>query len=415
MNLKKKKTILMENSIMNRIVKILLPVAVVLVSTVIAMVIIKSKPEVDVSPVRVTPQLVRVIEVEKKPVRINVYTQGNVVPRTETSLVAEVSGKVDSISPAFVSGGFFNKGDVLVKIDEKDYRLMVTQARLQVAQAELSLKIEEQESEIAIKEWKRLNNTSPPSLVAREPQLKEARAALESAKASLQQAEINLERTNIRAPYTGRVRSKSVDIGQFVSPGMTLANIYAVDFAEIRLPLPDEELAFLDIPEDFRSLQTYSSGPKITLKAEFAGKMNEWTGYLTRIEGEVDSRSRMVYVVARVEDPYSMKSDNSYRPLIVGMFVHAEIEGRLLDDVVVVPRTAIRDNNNVLIVDSEKKMWFREVTILKLDPEQAFIRTGLNNGDLICISALNAVVDGMPVTVYDDSEDNGDTGEGGVR
>ncbi len=397
---------------MNRSMKAILPVLVIAVSIMGAVIIVKSKPEIETEPVKISRKIVRIQEVYKEQVRISVKTQGTVVPRTESILVSQVTGEVTKISPAFASGGFFEKGEVLVKIDDKDYLLAITQTKLQVAQAELSLKIEEQEAEIAQKEWSKLNSGKIPSLVAREPQLKEAKAALEAANASLKQTEINLERTNIKAPYSGRVRTKSVDIGQFVNPGMNLANIYAVDYAEVRLPIPDAELAFIDFPVDFRGMQNQTTGPKVTLRAKFAGEDQIWVGYLTRIEGEIDARSRMVYAVARVEDPYGTGRLDNKPPLTVGMFVHAEIEGKLIQDVFVLPRSSIRNNGQVLIVDSNDKLRFRNVEYVKLDSDNAYISSGLEPGEKVCITNLVSVVDGMPVEIFSESGDmlNGKSG-----
>ena len=385
---------------MSRLPKIVLPILVLITGAGIAVVIINSRPDVVTEPVKIIPKLVKVRKAVKKTVRLNIYTQGTVAPRTESDLVSQVSGQIIEISPAFASGGFFDKGDVLVRVDESDYALIIIQTRLQVAQAELRLNIEEQEAKVALQEWQRLNTGPPPPLAAREPQMNEARRSLDAANASLEQAKLNLERTKIKAPYTGRVRSKLVDIGQIVNPGMAVAKIYSVDEAEVRLPIPDKDLEFLDFPIDFRGWQDRNDGPTIILRANFAGRDHEWEGILTRIEGEVDPRSRMIYIVAKVEDPYGKSRNSNRPPLTVGMFVHAEIEGKLIDNVIAVPRYAIRNENQVLIVDDESRLRFRDVEVLKMDSETAYIVSGISDGENICITPLNAVVDGMLVEVY---------------
>ncbi len=389
---------------MKKLLKITLPAGVVLASILFAAILVMSKPDVETDPVKVTPKLIRALEMKKEKVRMTVTTQGTVVPRTETVLVSQAAGLVTEISPAFVAGGFFEKGDILISIDRRDYELALTQAKLSVAQAELRLKTEEQEGKIARLEWKRLNEGFAPPLVAREPQLLEAKATLEAAKAGFQQAKINLERTQIRAPYAGRVRIKNVDVGQYLTPGMSTATIYAVDYAEVRLPLPDDKLAFLDIPVNLRKSLSSDNGPEIILRARFAGKEHEWKGYLSRIEGEIDARSRMIHVVARVKDPYRIKMNSNRPPLTVGMFVNAEIIGKEIDNVIIIPRSALRDNNRVLVIDEKNRLRFRPVNVVRIESENVYVDSGLEDGERICISPIQAVVDGMPVTIFSENK-----------
>lgn len=387
---------------MKKRLKVLLPIGVILLSVIGALVLAVSKPEVKTKTPEIPKKIVRVMPVLKQEVTMTVSSQGSVVPRTESALVAQVSGRVISVSPAFVTGGFFEKGEILVSIDKTDYNLAVTQAKSQVAQAELRVRLEEEQAELAREEWVRLNGGEAPALVAREPQLAEARATLEAAKASLQQAQVNLDRTYVRAPFVGRIRTKNADVGQVVAPGNPIATVYAVDYAEVRLPLPDESLAYLNIPFDFRGNADNKDRAKVILRANFAGKMNEWEGYIHRIEGEIDARSRMIHVVARVENPYGKSKNASRPPLTVGLFVYADIIGKTIDDVIIIPRSALRDNNKVLIVDNENRLRFRDVVPLRVNAETVHIGSGLQDGERICISKLKAVVDGMPVEPFEE-------------
>lgn len=382
--------------------KMLLPIGVVLVSVLGAIIIVASRPEVKPVPPEVSRKIIRAQTVHKQSVQMIVSSQGTVVPRTESALVSQVAGLITSVSPSFAAGGFFEKGDVLVTLDARDYEFALIQAKHLVAQSELALEIEEQQAKIAKEEWRDLNEGEAPALVAREPQLQQARAALEAAKAGMHQAELSLERTKIKAPFSGRVRRKNVDVGQYVTPGMAVATVYAVDYVEVRLPIPDEDLAFIEIPFDFRGSKTNRKGPKVTLKARFAGEEHKWLGTLTRIEGEIDARSRMIHAVARVEDPYGKKGKKNKPPLTVGMFVYADIAGKNVGDLFAVPRSALRDNGQILIVDSEDRLRFRSVDTFRLGSEIVYISAGLNEGEQICISPLQAVVDGMPVRILEE-------------
>ena len=243
-----------------------------------------TRPQPKTSPPEVLPPMVRTVQVKIESIRLEVNTQGTVVPRTQGALVSEVAGRVVKVAPSFSAGGFFEAGDVLVRIDPRDYELAVIRARAQVARAESLLDRERAEGKVAVREWKTLGNGHASPLALRRPQLAEAEANLESARAELKAAEIALERTAIRAPYAGRVRDKLVDVGQYVAPGTPVAQVYAVDYAEVRLPLSDEDLACLDISLLRRGEPGTRTGPKVDLHARFAGKERKWTGRIVRSE-----------------------------------------------------------------------------------------------------------------------------------
>jgi multidrug efflux pump subunit AcrA (membrane-fusion protein) len=196
------------------------------------------------------------------------------------------------------------------------------------------------------------------------------------------------------------VREKNVDRGQYVTPGTPLAHIYSVDFAEIRLPLPDADLAFVDLPLVFRGAGSSKPGPAVVLRAEFAGRSFEWQGRLVRTEGEIDPRSRMVHAVAQVKDPYGRGQDPERPPLAAGMYVEAEIAGRPVEGVAVIPRTALRNDSQVLIVDQNDRLQFRDIVVLRTSDDKAIVGSGLNDGDRVCLSNLSAVTDGMRVRIF---------------
>ncbi|MCP5117058.1 MAG: efflux RND transporter periplasmic adaptor subunit [bacterium] len=265
---------------------------------------------------------------------------------------------------------------------------------------------EEEEAAVSRKEWASLGAGDPTPLVLREPQIADAKANLAASEAALSKAEYDLERTVVEAPYAGRVRQKSVDIGQFVNRGSPIARIYSVDFAEVKLPIPDHELAYIDLPLVYRGAAAGSIGPGVKVRATFAGKQHEWAGRLVRTEGEIDPRSRMIQAVAQIEDPYGPGRDPQRPPLTVGMFVEAEIQGKSARGVVVVPGAAMR-GNRVMVVDAESKLRFRSVEILRSEPDRILVRSGLRAGEKVCVSVLEAAVDGMEVRALDEMETGG--------
>ncbi len=387
-----------------RVFKLLLPLVVVGVATLAAVVLVRSKPEVATQVPQVAPPGVRVHLVQVDTVQVPVLSQGTVRPRTETQIVPQIAGRVTWVAPSFAPGGFFEEGDILLRIDPFDYQQAMITARSQLAQARLRLAQEEAESEIALREWQSLGRGDPRALTLREPQLEDAEASVAAAEAGLVRAERDLERADVRAPYIGRVRSKNVDVGQFVTVGAAIATVYAVDVAEVRLPLPDDQLAYLDLPLAYRGT-TIQDGPQVTFRTTFAGATYEWRGRIVRTEGEIDPVSRMVHVVAEVHDPYASGSDPRRPPLAVGMYVEAEIEGRSFDEIVVVPRAALQGRNQVLTIDRDSRVRFREIDILRSTTESVYVRSGLTQGETVAISSLDGPTDGMLVQITDISGD----------
>ena len=376
--------------------RIVLPLVVLGVAIVAAVVLVRSRPPVATQPPRIEPPGVRVHQVGLRDVPLTVVSQGTVRPRTESQLVSEIAGRVIWVAPSFAEGGFFEANDVLVRIDTFDYEQAIVAARSQLAQARLMLAQEEAEADVAVREWEELGRGDARALTLREPQLEDARASVAAAEANLERAVRDLERAEIIAPYAGRVRRKDVDVGQFVTVGASVATIYAVDLAEVRLPLPDEELAFLDLPLSYRGT-TNQPTPAVTLRATFAGETHEWQGRVVRTESEIDPVSRMVHVVAEVEDPYAPGPIPNRPPLAVGMYVEAEIEGRTVSEVAVVPRAALRGANQVVVVGSDDRISFRDVDILRTTSATMLVRDGLRPGELVAVSPLDAATEGMLV------------------
>ena len=388
-------------SIVKRAFQILIPAVIVTAAVGGGFLLVKTPPEAKTNPPARYSPLVRAHEVKLQELELHVTSEGTVRPVTESTLVPEVSGVVVSVARAWANGGFFAEGETLLQIDPTDYELTVAQAEAQVAQAEVGLSREVEEAEVALKEWESLgaDRGKPPPLVARTPQLAERRALLESARASLKLAKLNLERTTVRAPYAGRVRQKSVDVGQYVARGTAIATIYSVETAEVRLPLANSELAFIDLPLSYRGEGDSSVGPTVFLSTSFAGKRHEWQGRIVRTEGEIDPRSRQVHAVAQVDDPYSRSSSPGRPPLAVGMFVQARIAGRTLRRVAILPRHALRDDETVLVVDEASRIRFRRVTVARKQGDTIVISDGLTSGERVCISPLDVVSDGMTVRV----------------
>ena len=373
--------------------KWILPIVIVVLAVLIVVALVASQPTLETAPREIAPPPVRVLAVEPASVELSVRSQGSVTPVTEADLVSEVAGNIVWVAESFEVGGFFDAGEVLLRLDRRDYELALASARAALAQAGVGLAREQAEADLAREEWEELGAGGEPGpLVLREPQLAEAKAQVEAALANKRRAELDLSRTAIRAPFAGRLRAKRVDRGEFVSRGGPLATIYSVAAAEVTLPVPDSELAFLDLPlgTDLRG-----AGPRVLLEAQFAGGRHEWEARIVRVGGEIDPATRMVNLIARVEDPYRAIGDRP--PLSVGLFVDAEIVGRVVDSVFEAPRGALVGADRLWLVEDDRLV-LRQVGILRAAPDVVIVSDGLSAGDLISLTTLESAVEGMRVT-----------------
>ena len=369
---------------------LIIPVFILGIFLFLAATLMATAPVLEPSSVEKLATTVRVVEIQPKSVQLKVNSQGSVMPSTESQLIPEVSGKVSWMSPNLVAGGYFDDQEILIRVDDTDYKTKLDRAQANLTRAEA----EQQHNEF---EYRRMQSLVKRNLVSRsqlENSLRAyrvAEASLQDATANFNQAEQDLARTQIRAPFAGLVRSENVDIGQFVSRGSPIATIYAGNQAEVRLPIADRQLAFLNIPVSIRGEIPQEFQPEVTLTAQYAGQTLEWKGNIVRSEAEIDVSSRMVQLVARVE------SSSNPVPLSIGLFVSAEIEGLAADNIVVLPREALRNNNQVLVVDKENRLRFRKIDTLRLYQDDLLIKAGLEAGERVCVSPIQTVIEGMKV------------------
>jgi RND family efflux transporter MFP subunit len=384
----------------SKALKTVIPIAVLIIGVAAAALIAsarKTPPRVDRPPLG---PLVEVTPVEVTDVPVTVTGHGEVVPRVAVDLIPQVAGQVIETHRSLVAGGFFKAGEVLVAIDPRDYDLAVERAQAAVARAKVTLEREMAEAEVAREEWDGLHpGEEPTGLVIREPQIRQAQAEKAAAEADLDVARLNLERTRISLPFDGVVVSENVDVGQFVGNGSRLATVYGTDVVEVRVPLDSRELAWFDVP-----MGRGSTGPRAEVTADYGGQSVRWEGRLTRMEAQVDQASRMVHVVVEVADPYKPSADHP--PLLPGTFVDVSIFGRTLNGVVPLPRHAIREGNRVWVFEAGS-LRVREVEVLRADRRQSLVASGLEGGDLVVVSSLDAVTDGMTVRRADDGPAGG--------
>ena len=384
---------------MNKL-KVILPIMVLLLAVAGAYALIATRPVLEPEKPTNNIPLVTVIEAKPETLRLNVQSQGIVKPRHELDLTAEVAGKVTFLHSDFVAGGFFNKDELLVRLDARNYDAAIVQAQAQIAEAKRLLATEQAQAEQARTEWQALGSGQPSALVMREPQLAEARAKLKAAESVLAQATNQRSRCELRAPFTGRFYNKAIALGQVITTGEKLARLYATDVTEIRLPIALEQLAYLDISLNEKPQQPVA----VTLSAMVAGTAQTWQARIVRTEGVVDESTGVLYLVAEVSQPKPAKFSKPHgsedsAPLLNGLFVEANIQGRELNDIFALPQLAINAAQTVLIVDKDSHLHSRHLNVLRTEDNRVLIQQGLQAGERIITSGIDLPIEGMSVQV----------------
>ena len=379
-----------------------LPVVIFVVIAIggsIALGLMKPTPE----PAEEAPRGIAVFteEIVRTDLHLTVTSQGEVRPRREIAISPQISGRISYVSPAFIDGGFVRRGEVLIRIDDADYRLARVRAESQVASAQQALIREQAEAELARHDWEELGTGTASPLALREPQLAQAQASLEAARSQLRDAELALERTVVRAPFEGRIRSKDVDVGQFVSTGSSLGRMFGTDFAEVALPLTDTELGRLGLSFAFEE-SAEQPGPAVVFSTTVAGERREWYGRVTRTAAAVDPQTRLISAIATVEDPFGEGAADGI-PLAPGLFVSAEVSGETIEGLLEAPRAALRGRNQIFVADADELVLrIHEVDVVYTDRDHVYVDAGVEPGDLAILSPLQAPFDGMSITLAEE-------------
>src|SRR6056297_2304917 len=383
---------------MPKFIKILVPFAIVIVAVVIAAVLARSGDEPEKSEPRQAALLVDVVRPQIHDGRFRVQAQGTVTPRIETDLVSEVAGKVVWMSDDFVAGGTFQAGEVLARIDPSDYQTAVLAAEAELSAARATLTDEQARSDAAREDFRRLygDTREPTDLLLRLPQVARARAAVQAQEAAVERARRNLERTRITLPFDGMIRNRSANLGQYVTTATELGTAFSTDRAEVRLPMSENDLAFLDLP-------LTESGSNIdrpvTLIGSVAGQPARWDARLVRTEGVVDSNTRLTYLVVEITDPYGLEPDADKPALPMGTFLEAQIPGRDASGLVLLPAEALHDGNQVYLAGEDDKLEIREVEIVRATPREVYVSGAVDADDRVIITAIPAPVPGLKLNV----------------
>ena len=376
----------------------------------VLLMVFRPRPEAQDPPRRVP--LVVTAPADVRSGNLTIRGNGSVRPKSQIVLSSQVAGRVEWVSSAFASGGRFEKGDLLLRIEDADYVNRVDAASAAVAQRQVEVLQWEEEQALAREEYQRLlaregmdapDSASLSSLIFREPQLQAAQASLRSAEAQLADARLALGRTRIIAPFDGIVRSKSVDVGQYVAPGQNLGSLYDTDEVEIVVPLTDTEAALVEGLWDAGAGDEATRIPALVL-ATFGGREYEWPAYVDRAEGALNQETRTVDVVVRVPDPFLSDEGGRRPPLLLGTYASVDIQGASREAYVVLPRMAFRDGEEVYVVEQDTLLVVRPAVILQEIGGEVFVSADIAGGEPVVVSPMDIVTDSMTVQVANGGE-----------
>ena len=375
----------------SRVKRVLVPLLVLLsgVGIVVLLDVTAPKPEIAIEaprPIRVHTQAAAVATNQ-----LTVQTNGDVRATLRSDLVAQVAGRITEVSDEFVEGGRFLAGETLLRIEDTDYQAALNEAEARVAAAKVDLETAHADADVARKQLAGVEKPSP--LALKKPQVTRAQLALEAAQSGLSLAKTNLERTKIALPYAGRLRSTSVDLGEYVGPGKVLASAFGTDRVEVRLPLTDNQLGALGVPIGYRAPS--GEGLAVDLTAKVAGEQRLWTGRVERLDAAIDPETRVIYATAVVNKPYDLTEAPAQMPLAVGLFVEAAIAGRILTDTIAISSDGLRAGDRVFILDANGQLEIRAVEVIYSNTRETFLAGGIAEGEAVIISAIRNPIPGM--------------------
>lgn len=367
--------------------------------------LVASKP----APVERAPAdlglLVAAEPVEVSTHTISIEVQGLVVPAEEVTMQAEVTGRVTWVNPAVIAGGRVSKGDVLVRIDARDYRLQVSQREADIERARVELELERGRKQVAEREWKLLGGDDAGedarARALREPQIRSARNALAAARSGHDRARLMVEKTVVRAPFNAVVVAENVAPGQLVAPQSLIARLVASDAFHVRAAVPTAQLAAVRVPGVNAEA---GQGSRVTVRHETGSGSITATGVVVRLLPDLDPAGQMAQVIVSVDDPLALR-DGSRQPLLLASHVIAEIDAGTLENVIALPRAALHDGNEVFVMN-EGALGVRDVDIVWRNGSQVFVRGGLGEGDRVVTSRITAPMPGMKLRA--DSGGDGD-------
>ncbi len=372
--------------------KVFLPILILALAVLIFLFLKSMKSAPQQKPIEHQPPLVAVSEIEWGNWPIHITAQGIVKAKRSIQLAAQVSGQVSNLSNDFYSGGLFKKDQLLVQIEQADYQTEVKSAQAQLARAQAALKEEQARGKVAEVEWQDIKQQAS-DLALRIPQLETEQANVQFAQAQLERAQRQLQRTGIQAPLNAVVAARYVELGSYLNAGTVVADLYATNVAEVRLPVTLQQFEFIQPSTN----QVHFAPVRVRLN-NTQGKPASWQAHLVRSEKVVIEGNQTIVLVAEVDDPYNFKQGHA-KALFFGQYLEAQIPLSGLGQTARIPRYLLTARQT-LLVENNQRLFIREPNIAFKDSQYIYVTDGLSVGDRIITSALSNAIDGSAVRVH---------------
>lgn len=362
------------------------------------------QPEVEVIEQEKIIQEVEFISLQAKTVSIPIFSQGIIRPSKKIDIIARVSGEVKMLSPVFDSGYFFNAGDTLLLLDKEEFEFELIRKEASLTQAQQGLLLEKARAQSQPELKSTTMSKVAKYVYQRGPQVADAEAKVQAASADRNDALLKLSRTSITAPFNGGVIEKFVDEGQYVTRGEKIATIYSSDSVEIKLPITDQQLAFIDAPLSYTDYSSAAITSTIKIGEKIQGKTFEWEATAVRMEASVDEQSRVHYLIARIENPFQGSANNHRPRLAIGQFVYAEISGKKIENVYKIPRHALFRDNSIYTITKNNHVTKLTVEVIKTHNDVAYVKSTFPPNTHVIVSHLQSISEGVLVTPLDAKE-----------
>ncbi|QDG54209.1 efflux RND transporter periplasmic adaptor subunit [Persicimonas caeni] len=412
------------NPVAKNVAKFGLPLVVLAAAVGLVVLLVSTKKEPERKEKREQRVLVQTEMVEASSHRLNVQAAGEVVAARNLVVTPQVSGRLVWVNDKLVPGGIIRKGETLFRVDPADYRIAVEEAKTQLAQAEAQLAQERGRVQVAQREWELFKNEldedqrdRDPSLALRKPQLESAKVAVDAAKARLKRAQLNLSRTSVEAPFDAFVANESADIGQLVGAQSQVASLVGTEKFWVRMSVPVEKISYISVPG-----VNAQEGSKAIVRQDAGKETIEREGKVVRLLGDLDPQGRMARVLVEIADPFGLndldETDEPKQrgiPLLLSSFVDVEVQGPAVDDLIEIPREAIRDGDKAFVFAKDKTLAVRPVDVIWERPDTILVKSGVKDGERVIVSPIATAVDGMKLRAQDDKEERADAASQGAK
>lgn len=346
-------------------------------------------------------RVVRTITATPQSVPIKLTTWGTVVPAQRLVVRAQVEGRVAAHHPALADHGFVATGDVLVQLEQADYRVALEDAKAALEEARFERDVEAGRRKVAAREWDVFGANATggkpldPDLALREPQLRRVRALLVRAEQGIAAARLNLARTEITAPFPAVVLDEAIEVGTLLRPGDPVCTLAGTEAYWVRVTLPAAQLTRLRLPAEGQP------GANATVVVERGDAPPvERAGAVIRLLPDLEPDGLMARALVAVPDPLGCAvaaGEPRPEPLLLGSYARVDVDAGVLEDVLVLPREALHEGRELWVVDADGALQIRPATARWREADSVYVEAAMAAGESIVVAGLRVALPGQKV------------------